>query len=65
MIESTGDVYTKASIISLTNNGILFDNIKYLLSGSEIESVFNPGHASNIIGLAKYPSSYNIGLNQC
>ena len=66
-IETTGDAYTKDTLISLTNNGImyLFDNIKYLLSGSEVESVFNPGHASNIIGLAKYSSSYNIGLNQC
>ena len=67
VIESTGEIYTNASIISLANNGImyLFDNIKYLLSGSEIESVFNPGHASNIIGLAKYSSSYKIGLKQC
>ena len=44
-VESTGDADTAESIISLANNGImyLFGNIKYLLSGSEIESVFNPG----------------------
>ena len=44
-IESTSEAYTAASLINLANNGImyLFGNIKYLLSGSEIESVFNPG----------------------
>ena len=54
-------------MITFANNGILylFDNIKYLLSSAEIESVFNPGHVSNIIGLAKYSSNYKKGLIQC
>ena len=54
-------------LISFTNNGILhiFDNIKYLLSSAEIESVFNPGTVSNIIELAKYPNSFQKGLIQC
>ena len=67
-VESTTDAnYTAATLISLANNGImyLFDNIKYLLSSSEVESVFHPGHASTIMGLAKYPSSFTTGLSQC
>ena len=65
--KSTTGNYTDTDLISFVNNGILFlfDNIKYLLSSTEIESVFNPGHVSNIIGLAKYPSSYEKGLIQC
>ena len=65
-IVSTGEAYTDKSLITLANNGImhLFDNIKYLLSSTEIESVFNPGQASTIMGLAKYSSSYK-GLKQC
>ena len=61
-----GHNYTKTELITFANNGILylFDNIKYLLSSTEIESVFNPGAVSNIIGLAKYSSSF-AGLIQC
>ena len=64
---STAADYTKDTLISLANNGImyLFDNIKYLLSSAEVESVLHPGHASTIMGLAKYPSSYTPGLSQC
>ena len=65
--KSTTGTYADTELITFANNGILFlfDNIKYLLSSTEIESVFNPGHVSNIIGLAKYPSSYKKGLIQC
>ena len=55
--------------VALTNNGImhLFDNIKYELNGQEIESVYHPGQASTILGLAKYSLNFNQcpGLNQC
>ena len=64
-----GAVYADTDKISLTNNALLylFDNIKYELNGQEIESVYYPGQATTILGLAKYPSSYNqsVGLNQC
>ena len=66
---ATAGEYTKDSLISFCNNGILylFDNIKYLLSGTEIESVFHPGHACTVINLAKYSAAYNTGpgLLQC
>ena len=62
-------VYDVNDKVTLTNNGImhLFDNIKYELNGQEIESVYNPGQASTILGLAKYSLNFNQGpgLNQC
>jgi len=38
-------VYANVDIITLTNNAMmhLFNNIKYQLSGQEIESLFHPG----------------------
>ena len=59
--------FAATDMITFTNNGImhLFDNIKYLLSSTEIESVFNPGTVSNIIGLAKYSNDFKAGLIQC
>ena len=59
--KSAGGDYVNTGLITFVNNGILFlfDNIKYLLSSTEIESIFNTGHVTNIIGLAKYPSSFD------
>ena len=44
----------------------LFNNIKYQLSGQEIESIYNPGQASTMLGLLKYPDDFSksVGLNQ-
>ena len=63
---ATGE-YTDTEYITFANNGVLFlfDNIKYLLSSAEIESVFNPGHTSNILTLAKNNASFSPGLMQC
>ena len=64
-----GTAFTTGKKITLTNNGLmyLFDNIKYELGGQEIESVYQPGQATTMLGLAKYSSSFNAGpgLNQC
>ena len=52
LVKAAADaVYADADLISLTNNGLmyLFDNIKYQLSGQEIESVYHPGHASTML----------------
>ena len=61
-------VYTDADVITLTNIAMmhLFSNIKYQLSGQEIESVFHPGQATTMLGLLKYPddSQKSNGLNQ-
>jgi len=52
--------YADADVITLTNNAMmhLFSNIKYQLSGQEIESVFHPGQATAMLGLLKYPDDF-------
>ena len=44
----------------------LFKTIWYELSGQEIESVSNPGQATTMLGLLKYPDDFSKskGLNQ-
>ena len=57
-----------ADVITLTNNAMmhLFNNIKYQLSGQEIESLFHPGQATTMLGLLKFPDDFqkSTGLNQ-
>ena len=61
-------LYADAYVISLTNNGMmyLFKNIKYQLSGQDIETVMYPGQATTMLGLLKYPDDFSKsqGLNQ-
>jgi len=61
-------VYDNADVIKLTNNTMmhLFNNIKYQLSGREIESLFHPGQATTMLGLLKFPDDFqkSTGLNQ-
>jgi len=61
-------VYADADVITLTNNAMmhLFNNIKYQLSGQEIESLFHPGQATTMLGLLKFPDDFqkSTGLNQ-
>lgn len=59
-----GAVYTKDAIISFVNYGILylFDLMKYTLNGTPIETVFNPGLVSNVMGLATFPDNFKQGL---
>ena len=60
--------YADADVISLINNGMmyLFKNIKYQLSGQDIENVLHPGQATTMLGLLKYPDDFSKsqGLNQ-
>ena len=57
-------------MVTITNNGMmhLFSNIKYQLSGQEIESLYYPEQAttSTMLGLLKYPDDFqkSQGLNQ-
>jgi len=57
-----------ADVITLTNNAMmhLFSNIKYQLSGQEMESLFQPGQATTMFGLLKFPDDFqkSTGLNQ-
>ena len=63
-----GATYGNDDVVTITNNGImhLFSNIKYQLSGQEIESLYYPGQATTMMGLLKYPDDFqkSQGLNQ-
>ena len=65
-LKKANGAFAAGDLITFANNGImfLFENIKYLLSSTEIESVYNPGHVSNIISLAKNNNDFQ-GLLQC
>jgi len=52
--------HADADVITLTNNAKmhLFSNIKYQLSGQEIESLFHPGQATTMLGLLKFREDF-------
>ena len=68
LIKNAGGNYVNEDTISLINNGImyLFSDVRYHLASHEIEVLQNPGHATTIIGMLKYPDDFNKsqGLNQ-
>ena len=57
-----------ADIVTLINNGImyLFSDVRYHLASHEIEVLQNPGRATTMLGLLKYPDDFvkSQGLNQ-
>ena len=59
--------FTDADVITLINNGImfLFSDVRYHLASHEIEVLQNPGHATTMLGLLKYPDDFtkSEGLN--
>jgi len=68
-VKNTDDTaYPDADVITLANKAMmhLFSNIKYQLSGKEIESLFHPGQATAMLGLLKFPDDFqkSTGLNQ-
>ena len=60
--------YNNDDFISLVNNGImyLFSDVRYHLASHEIEVLQNPGHATTMLGMLKYPDDFtkSQGLNQ-
>ena len=60
--------YGNDDVVTLINNGImyLFSDVRYHLASHEIEVLQNPGHATTILGLLKYPDDFtkSQGLNQ-
>ena len=68
LTKQDGSAYANADVVTITNNGMmhLFSNIKYQLSGQEVESLFYPGQATTMLGLLKYPDDFqkSQGLNQ-
>ena len=60
--------YADDDKIALINNGLmyLFSDVRYHLASHEIEVLQNPGHATTMLGMLKYPDDFNKsqGLNQ-
>ena len=60
--------YGDTDVITLVNNGMmyLFSDVRYHLASHEIEVLQNPGHATTMLGLLKYPDDFtkSQGLNQ-
>ena len=69
LVKDDDGLYGDGDVVALANNGLmyLFDNIKYELSGQEIESLYHPGQATTMLGMTKFSSDYDggPGLNQC
>ena len=68
LIKNNNNNYGANDLISLTNNAMmhLFINIRYELSGQEIENIMHPDQATTMLGLLKYPDDFSksVGLNQ-
>ena len=68
LIKNNDTNYLLNDEITLINNGImyLFSDVRYHLASHEIEVLQNPGHASAMLGMLKYPDDFNKsqGLNQ-
>ena len=68
LTKADGTAYANADNISLTNNAMmyLFRDIRYELSGHEIEKVNYVGYATTMLGLLKYTEDFgkSKGLNQ-
>ena len=60
--------YANADIITLINNGMmyLFSDIRFHLASHEIEVLQNPGQATTMLGMLKYPDDFtkSQGLSQ-
>ena len=66
--KNDGTEYVDADVVTLTNNALmyLFSNVKYKLSGQEVESLNNPGQGTSMFGMLTYPDDFSksSGLNQ-
>ena len=66
--KDTGAVYDLADNATLINNGImyLFSDVRYHLASHGIEVLQNPGYATTMLGMLKYPDDFSKsqGLNQ-
>ena len=68
LLLDTGNPYVNGDKVALINNGImyLFSDVRYHLASHEIEVLQNPGHATTMLGILKYPDDFtqSQGLNQ-
>ena len=60
--------YANDAVVTLINNGMmyLFSDVRYHLASHEMEVLQNPGQATTMLGLLKYPDDFNksFGMNQ-
>ena len=68
LTKAAGTAYANTDVVAIANNGLmyLFNEISYSLSNQVIETIFNPGQATTMLGLLKYPDDFAKaqGLNQ-
>ena len=68
LVKNDGGVYDEDTAVTLINNGImyLFSDVRYHLASHEIEVLQNPGHATTMLGMLKFPDDFSKsqGLNQ-
>ena len=68
LLKANGTSYEDADNITLVNNGImhLFSQISYQLSNQDVETIFQPGQATTMLGYLKYPVEFQLGegMNQ-
>ena len=69
LIKANDTRYLLNDEVALINNGImyLFSDVRYHLASHEIEVLQNPGHATTMLGMLKFPDDFSKsqGLNQC
>ena len=69
LIKDDDTPYLLNDEVALINNGImhLFSDVRYHLASHEIEVLQNPGHATTMFGMLKFPDDFSKsqGLNQC
>ena len=67
-VDGAVQYYADDAVVTLINNAImyLFSDVRFHLASHEIEVLQNPGHATTILGLLKYPDDFNksFGMNQ-
>ena len=69
LIKDNNNRYLVDDEVALINNGLmyLFSNVRFHLASHEIEVSQNPGHATTMLGMLKFPDDFSKsqGLNQC
>ena len=68
LLRNNDDRYIQDDKVALINNGLLylFSDVRFHLASHEIEVLQNPGHATTMLGMLKYPDDFtkSQGLNQ-
>ena len=68
LIDDNNTAYGNGDVVTLINNAMmyLFSDIRYHLASHKIEVLQNPGHATTMLGVLKYPDDFtkSQGLNQ-